>query len=61
MKSKQISMIKLYRWASDFREWKMRPENRNGATEDEISVGYLWITGFLAMIWEKRREERGIK
>lgn len=54
-------MIKLYRWASDFREWKMRPENRNGATEDEISVGYLWITGFLAMIWEKRREERGIK
>jgi hypothetical protein len=61
MKTKTISMKKLYQWASDYGYWKRLPENNNGSTDEGISNGIYWINDYLKMIWEKRREERGIK
>ncbi len=55
-KSKHISMKKLYQWASEFPQWKKKPENNHGTSDFSISIGMSYIIDFLDMIWDKRRE-----
>lgn len=57
MKSKSISLKKLYQWESEFRQWKQKEENNHGATDLGISVGLGWISDYLRMVREKIREE----
>lgn len=57
MRSKPISMKKLYKWASEYPEWKLREENNHGTTQEAINIGVAWINDFLGMLWEKRRQE----
>ena len=54
--NKAISMKKLYKWASEYADWKRKPENNHGTTDDGISIGCIYISDFLKMVWEKRNE-----
>jgi len=57
MKSKPLSMKKLYQWAAEYPEWKKREENNKGTSDHAINIGVMWISDYLQMLWEKRREE----
>jgi len=54
--SKSISMKRLYQWLDEYPEWKRLPENNHGTSEEAILHGVTWVYDFLAMVWEKRKE-----
>jgi len=53
-----MNITKLNKYAGEYKDWKMKSENRNGATDEGIVIGMGWIWSFIDMVSEKQTQEK---